>query len=407
MATSGGSQHRFGGQSWKTALEAMLLHKVRALLSMTGVVIGSASIVLVVTAGLTGGRYVIAQIEGVGSNIVYAEHVGHQPSGGLGDELTMADLEAVRNEVPEVVDVAGSRDAPVSIVTEARQRTVALVGVTDGFQRIRRLVLLQGRYFDQDELASGAKVGLLTEELAAAMFPGADPVGSIARVGDLRLTVVGVFRERVSTFGASELQRESVVVPFHLMRYVTGAEYIKVLYAQASSAQTVAAVTEQLGEIVRARHRPGARYQVENLSGLLAAAEQISTALTLTLLAVAFIALLVSGIGIMNVMLVTVTERTREIGLRMAVGAPRRSILDQFLIEAGTISGVGAAGGVALAVGLVILIRSFLPAGISLPISDVSIVAALIASGSVGIAFGYLPARRAANLNPVEALRYE
>ncbi len=407
MTPSSPSRRRVGGQTWRTALEALLLHKVRALLSMTGVVIGSASIVLVVTAALTGGRYVIAQIEGVGSNIVYAEHVGREPSGGLADELTMADLEAVRNEVPEVVDVAGSRDAPVSIVTDARQRTVALIGVTDGLQRIRRLVLLRGRYFEEDELASSPKVCLLTEELAAAMFPDDDPVGRIARVGDLRLTVVGVFRERVSTFGVSEVQRESVLVPFHLMRYVTGSEYIKVLYAQASSAQAVATVTQQFGRIIRARHRPGARYEVQNLSGLLSAARQISTALTLTLLAVAFIALLVSGIGIMNVMLVTVTERTREIGLRMAVGAPRRAILEQFLIEAGTIRGVGAVAGVLLAIGLVVLIRSFLPEGISLPISNVSIVTALAASASVGIAFGYLPARRAATLNPVEALRYE
>jgi putative ABC transport system permease protein len=239
------------------------------------------------------------------------------------------------------------------------------------------------------------------------MFPGADAVGNVARVGELRLTVVGVFRERVSTFGASELQRESVLVPFNLMRYITGAAYIKVLYAQASSAQAVAAVTQQMGDVIRARHRSGVRYQVDNLSGLLAAARQISTALTLTLLTVAFVALLVSGIGIMNVMLITVTERTREIGLRMAVGAPRRAILEQFLIEAGVISGVGAVAGVALAIGIVILIRSFLPEGVSLPISHLSIAIALIASGSVGIAFGYLPAKRAATLNPVEALRYE
>jgi putative ABC transport system permease protein len=405
--TTSRSRDPSGGQSWKTALEALRLHKARALLSTTGVVIGSASIVLVVTAGLTGGRYVIAQIEGVGSNIVYAEHVGRQPSSGLSDELTMADLEAVRNEVPEVVDVAGSRDTAITIITGARQRSVALVGVTEGFQRIRRLVLVSGRYFDDDELASSAKVCLLTEELAAAMFPGADAVGNVARVGELRLTVVGVFRERVSTFGASELQRESVLVPFNLMRYITGAAYIKVLYAQASSAQAVAAVTQQMGDVIRARHRSGVRYQVDNLSGLLAAARQISTALTLTLLTVAFVALLVSGIGIMNVMLITVTERTREIGLRMAVGAPRRAILEQFLIEAGVISGVGAVAGVALAIGIVILIRSFLPEGVSLPISHLSIAIALIASGSVGIAFGYLPAKRAATLNPVEALRYE
>src|SRR5439155_5889667 len=141
-----------------------------------------------------------------------------------------------------------------------------------------------------DELASSAKVCLLTEELAATMFPASDPVGAVAHIGELRLTVIGVFRERVSTFGASEVQRESVLVPFHLMRYVTGREYIKVLYAQASSADAVEAVTRDFAEILRSRHRRDARFQEENLTGLLAAAQKIPPALTLTLLSVALIA---------------------------------------------------------------------------------------------------------------------
>jgi putative ABC transport system permease protein len=398
---------RLPGQTWKTAVDALVTYRGRALLSTIGVVIGSASIVLVVTAGLAGGRYVIAQIEGVGTNIAYAERVGRQPSSSVGDELTMADLEAVRTEVPSVVDVAGSSDAAISVVAGGRQRAVRLIGVTDGFQRIRHLMFLRGRYFDDDELAGSAKVCVLTEELAAAMFPGADPVGAIARVGDLRLTVVGVFRESVSTFGASELQRESVLIPFHLMRYITGAEFIKVMYAQAASPDAVSAVTQGMDNVIGERHRTGARYQVENLTGLLAAAERISAALTLTLLVVAFIALLVSGIGIMNVMMITVTERTREIGVRKAVGAQPRVILGQFLIEAGVISGVGAVGGVAFAVGVIVVLRSFLPDGVSLPISTVSILLALGASGSVGLTFGYLPARRAASLHAVDALRYE
>ena len=139
----------------------------------------------------------------------------------------------------------------------------------------------------------------------------------------------------------------------------------------------------------------------------MSAAQRISSALTTTLLVVALIALTVSGIGIMNVMLVTVTERTREIGIRKAIGAPQRSILWQFLLEAAMISGVGAVGGVGLAVGILLLIRSVLPAGITLPISGLSILAALVASASVGLVFGYLPARRAATLQPVDALRYE
>jgi putative ABC transport system permease protein len=403
-----GARDLLRGDTLKTAVSALLAYKVRALLSMIGVVIGSASIVLVVTAGLTGGRYVTAQIEGVGSNIAYAQHVrGRQSTSALSDELTLADLQAVKTGVPEVVDVAGSRDVSVTVVAGGRERAVALIGVTDGFQRIRHLVVVRGRYFDGDEAASSDKVCLLTDELAAAMFPDSDPIGSIARIGELRLTVIGVIRERVSTFGTSELQRESVLVPFHLMRYITGTEYLKVLYVQASSPSTVSVVTQELGAALRARHRSGARYQVENLTGLLAAADRISTALGVTLLVVAFIALLVSGIGIMNVMLVSVTERTREIGVRKTVGAPPRSIMSQFLIEAAIVSGLGAIGGVALAIGIVVLIRSFLPAGVSLPISTVSVFLALAASAGVGLTFGYLPARRAANLLTVDALRHE
>jgi putative ABC transport system permease protein len=396
------------GETWKIAVNALIAHKMRAALSMIGVVIGSASLVLVVTAGLTGGQYILEQIEGVGSNLTYAEllHTGGD-TGSLSDEITMADLEAVRTEIPGVATVAGSRDMPMAIVAAGVERAVTLIGVTDDFQKIRHLVTVKGRYFDGAELGAAPKVCLLTEELAAIMFPAGDPLGAIARVGDLRLTVIGIFRERVSTFGASEVQRESVLVPFHVLKDYTGAEFVRTLYAQASDANDVPEVTKALGDLLQSRHRAAARYQVENLTGLLSAAQRISRALTITLLVVALIALTVSGIGIMNVMLVTVTERTREIGLRKAIGAPRRSILGQFLLEAAMISGVGAVAGVALAVFLLLLIRSLLPAGITLPISGLSIVAALVASASVGLVFGYLPARHAAMLQPVDALRYE
>jgi putative ABC transport system permease protein len=399
-------QDKLPGETWKVSVAALWAHKTRTLLSTIGVIIGSASIVLVVTAGLSGGRYVLEQIESVGSNLVYTEHVrtGDQAA-ALGDELTLSDMEAVRS-LPAVVEVAGSRTAQMTVIA-AGARGVTLIGVTEGFQRIRHLVISRGRYFDPDELASGAKAGLLTENLAAVMFPNQDPIGAIARVGDLRLNVIGTFRERVSTFGLSEVQRESVLVPFRLMRSLTGSEMIGVLYAQAARANAVQDVSREVSQLLSGRHRSGARYQVENLAGLLAAARRISTALTATLLVVALIALSVSGIGIMNVMLVTVTERTREIGIRKGVGASRRSILAQFLIEAGLISGVGAVGGVVLALIALSLVRSFVPPDVSLPISGWSIVIALMTSSSVGVVFGYLPARRAADLQPVDALRYE
>jgi putative ABC transport system permease protein len=399
-------QDRLPGETWKIALDTLSAHKVRTLLSTMGILVGSASMVLVVTAGLSGGRYVLEQIESVGSNLVYSEHVktGDQTR-TLGDELSLPDMEAVRS-IPAVVEVAGTRTAPMTVIA-AGERGVTLMGVTDGFQRIRHLVVARGRYFDPDELASGAKVTLLTEHLANLMFPEQDPIGAIARVGELRLAVIGIFGERLSTFGLSEVQRETVLVPFRLMRSFTGTELVGVLYAQAASPDAVPEVTHEVSQLLSSRHRNGARYQVENLAGLLAAARRISTALTVTLLAVALIALSVSGIGIMNVMLVTVTERTREIGIRKGVGASRRTIRAQFLTEAGLMSGVGAVAGVVLAVMALLLMRTLVPAGVSLPISSWSVVLALVVSSSVGVVFGYLPAQRAADLQPVDALRHE
>jgi hypothetical protein len=268
---------RLPGETWKIALSALLAHKLRAALSTIGVIIGSASIVLVVTVGLTGGRYVMGQIEGVGSNLVYAElmRTGAQQPGTLSDEITIADMDAVGG-IPGVVGVGGSRAVPMAITISAAAHAVTLIGVTDGFQEIRRLLVVRGRYFDRDELASAPKVCLVTEELVRLMSPDTDPVGAVVRIGDLPLTIVGVFKERVSTFGASEVQRESVLVPFRVVRTLTGTEYIRTLYARAADPSAVPGVTRALAEMLRDRHRRGARYQVENLTALLSAAQNIA-----------------------------------------------------------------------------------------------------------------------------------
>jgi len=393
---------------WKIAIDALRSNKIKALLTMLGVVIGSACIVLVVTISLVGKNYIIAQIEGVGSNIVYAELVrtGSQ-SATLGDEVTRGDLDAVERDIPDVTHVAGTHDIQMTVVAGGVERPVTLVAVTEGFEAIRNLLVVSGRYFDADDMQSHSKVCLLTEDLARVVFPGTDAVGQDIRVGELRFTIVGVFKERVATFGQSEIARESVIVPFDLLKSYAGTDTVKVLYAQAVAPEAVPSVTRQVERVLRNRHRAGALYNVQNLTAILEAARNISLAVTIVLLAVGSVTLIISGVGIMNIMLVTVTERTREIGVRKAIGARSREILYQFLLEALIISGTGAILGIAIAISIPVIVRPLLPEGMTIPISGLAIVTAFAVSCITGIIFGYLPASRAAKLQPTEALRYE
>ena len=395
------------GEVWKIAIDALRANKVKALLTMLGVVIGSACIVLVVTISLIGKSYIIAQIEGVGANIVYGElrRAGLQNT-TFSDEIKLSDLEAVHDTVPAVVRVAGTHDVQMSVVAGGVERPVTLVAVTQDFQAIRNLLVTQGRYFDDDDMKS-RKVCLLTEDLARVVFPAVNPVGMEIRVGELRFTIIGVFKERIATFGQSEIARESVIVPFGLLKSYAGTDSVKVLYAQAATPEAVPSLTKDVEGLLRSRHRTGALYNIQNLTAILDAARNISLAVSAVLLAVGSVTLIISGVGIMNIMLVTVTERTREIGMRKAIGAPNREILYQFLIEALIISSLGATAGIAIALAIPTLARPFLPEGVTIPISGLSIVVAFLVSCSTGMIFGYLPASRAAKLQPTEALRYE
>jgi putative ABC transport system permease protein len=284
---------------------------------------------------------------------------------------------------------------------------VTLTGVTAGFQRIRNLLVLRGRFLDTEDMEARAKVCVLSEDLAARAFAGQNPVGKLLRVGELQFTVVGVFKERTSTFGLSEIQTETVIVPLPLLRYYSGNEYIRVIYTQAAMWEDVPGVTRQVAQILKSRHRPEAVYKVENLNAILDMARKISLSLTIILLLVGFIALIISGVGIMNIMLVTVTERTREIGVRMAVGARRREIRWQFLLEALIISGTGALVGILIAVSIPVVFKPLLPAGFPVSSSWISVIVAFLVTCLTGVLFGYLPANRAAGLQPTESLRYE
>ncbi len=390
------------------AVDALRANKLRALLTSIGVIIGSASIVLVVTVALTSRKYVISQIEAVGSNLVWAELVkGPDKVQPLSYELTMQDMDAVRAAIPGVVTVAGLKDMPMTLVVQGKPRVVALIGVTEGYQKIRRLVIVRGRFFDNGDMESHAKVCLITKELAKRIFGVENPIDRTIRMGELTFTVIGVFRERADTYGLAEVQDESVLVPFPLMKYYTGREVFASLYAQAASPEDVPRVQRQMAQLLKSMHPAEAEYHVQTLTAILGAARAISLGLTVMLVVVALIAMLISGIGIMNIMLVTVRERTREIGVRKAIGAPRREIMAQFLLESFLISAGGAVIGILLGIAIPVTVQQLLPGNLRVPISGMSVIVAFLVSSGTGLFFGWLPASQAAKLDPVDSLRYE
>jgi len=389
------------------AMDALRANKLRAMLTSLGVIIGSASIVLVVTVALTSRKYVISSIEATGSNLVWAELVrSSDKAQPLSYEMTLDDLEDVKG-IPGVAHAAGTTDTQKSVVAQGIVRPVTLMGVTQGYQDIRRLLILRGRFLDSLDMDSRSKVCVITPQLATKLYGPENPIGRELRLEDSTFTIVGVFKERVETFGLSDIQSETVLIPFGLMKYYTGKEGLKVLNVQAATQEDVPIVERQLAMRLRSRHPPQAEYNVQTLTSILKAARDISLALTIVLIVIACIALLISGIGIMNIMLVTVKERTREIGIRKAIGAERKAILYQFLIEALLISGGGAVIGILIGIAVPVVAQYFLPGNMRVPISGLSVVIAFAVSCSTGVFFGYLPANQAARLQPIESLRYE
>jgi putative ABC transport system permease protein len=395
-------------ETLSVAVDALRANKLRAVLTSIGVVIGSASIVLVVTVALTSQKYVISQVEAMGSNLVWVE-LKKIPgkTRPLSHELSLGDLEAVRATIPDLTATAGFNDIPMTVVVNGQERSLSLIGVTDGYQAIRRLVVTRGRYFDAGDMQARGKVCLITKDLAIRAFGLENPVGRELRVGDITFTVIGVFQERSSTYGISEIQKETVIIPFALMKNYTGDNHLGTLQAQAASPNDVPTVERRVERLLRSRHPAEADYNVQTLTGILSAARNISLGLTMMLLVIAFITLLISGIGIMNIMLVTVRERTREIGVRKAIGAPRREIMAQFLIEAFLISGGGAVLGILIGLAIPVAVQQALPGNLRVPISGMSVVVAFLVSCVTGLFFGWLPANQAARLDPVESLRYE
>ena len=389
----------------RLAMTALKADKAKAVLTTLSVLIGSASLVLVLTVAGTGKKFILSRIEGIGANLAYATLNRNGSPTTLEDELSPADLNALRNNLPMVKAVAGTYDAPVDFQISGRPRHARLVGATRGFERIRNLQILTGRYFDEEDYRSLAKVCLVTQGIVQQ-----NPslvMGETLRIDQFRCTIIGTFKEGVSTFGQSEIQPETVLVPFPVAKLVTGEAFLQVIYAQAASSSRVHELTAAVKRVIQSRHRVEARYDVDNLSSLLSTARDVSFAMTMVLLAVGLVTLAVGGTGIMNIMLANIAERKQEIGLRKAMGARPAEIRLQFLLEAFFISSAGSLAGTLVAVGMILTLASVLTDFGSLDISWMSVLFALAVSSAVGILFGYQPASRAASLNPVDALRTE
>jgi putative ABC transport system permease protein len=323
------------------------------------------------------------------------------------DFVKMADVAAVRQAFPgRIAAATGVMTVYDEMVIQGRVRDVKVIGSDEEYAPVRNLVILAGRFMQSDDVQLRHRVAMLTDKLAVKLFGSqSNSIGQVIKIQGLQFEVIGTFREKTESFGLSELSAETILIPISVLRYLTAEERIDPMYVQARNASDVVPLTRQIQGLLESRHRKGAKYYVDNLTGILSAAEQIALILTVVLILVSAIALIISGIGIMNIMLVTVTERTREIGIRMSVGATRKAVLTQFLAEAVIISvGGGLAG---ILVGVAIPWSASYLSGVQIPISPASVMVAFSTSFLVGLLFGLLPANRAARLNPTEALRYE
>jgi putative ABC transport system permease protein len=394
------------GETFSLAYETFCANKVRFALTALGMVIGTASLILVVTIGMTGKQYVLNQIQSIGTNMIEAEYQGGGENANP-DRLTVDDMYAVLQRVPGLV--AASPVVPLDhriAIGYGAEHDLHVLGVLPEYRAVRNLVIVSGRFFDVDDEQARNKVGVLQEKLAKELYGSPEAaVGEVVKLNGLPFTIIGTFRERVDTFGQSEVTDNTMAIPYSVSRYFTNSPYVQQLYFSAEDPSQVLSLTSQILAVLRSRHRPESNYVVQNLTALLGLADRAANALTIVLFLIAAVTLLVGGIGIMNIMLATVTSRIHEIGIRKALGATNGEIRFQFLTEAVLISLIGGLGGVVVGLALPWSVR-FLT-DYRVPVSGLSAVVAIVVSGMVGVLFGTVPAARASRMDPVESLRYE
>jgi len=400
----------------RIAFRALQRNKMRAALTMLGIIIGVSAVVAMVSIGQGAQAAVQAQIDSIGTNLLFvsagAQNVGGVRS-GTGDSgtntLTVEDLDAIKREVPSVAMVTPSVTTRGQLVAGNANWNTQIQGVSEQFPDIRKWAVGSGEFFSDSDVRTAARVLVIGQTIADNLFAGGDPVGQEIRVQNLPFRVVGVMARK----GQDQQGRDQDDIAFTpystVQNKITGSQRVQVAFVSAVSADATYTAQDQITELLRQRHKLGTNepndFTVRNMSDIAEAANETNSTMTLLLACIAGVSLLVGGIGIMNIMLVSVTERTREIGIRMAIGARSSAVRSQFLIESVVLSLMGGVIGILLGIVVSLAIPKML--GWPTLISTMAIIGSAVFSAMVGIFFGYYPARKAAALDPIEALRYE
>jgi putative ABC transport system permease protein len=397
-----------------TALRALRRNKLRSSLTALGIIIGVFAVVAMVALGNGTRASVQSQVAGLGQNMLMV-FAGSRRSGGVNSGLgsasaiTLEDADALRREVPDVVASSPEVTTTAQAIANGRNWSTTIAGEAPEYLVVRDWEMATGSMFTDREVRSAAKVAVLGDKTAHELFGLLDPVGQGVRIGNMPFVVIGVLASKGAGVGGQN-QDDRVLIPYTTaMKRITGDKYLRSVYLEIGQSDRIPVAQDQITRLLRQRHRllsgDGDDFNIFNQQEIADTVNTVTTTLTLLLGAIASLSLVVGGIGIMNIMLVSVTERTREIGIRISVGAQPGDIRIQFLIEAITLSLLGGLVGVLLGIGAVLLIEalsSFRPI-----VTMGSIVLAFTVSFSIGVFFGFYPARRASLLDPIEALRYE